>query len=124
MSKLEIKLLAVFCFLLLLAACDNPLPPSKLNYEGIWRSEHMVLMITRQGQVSYQRKEGARTTSINGPIKEFSKTGFTVGIGFLTSEFIVNQQPVEQDGEWIMIVDGVKLTRANQLSSVRKDTTI
>ena len=84
----------------------------------------MVLMITRQGQVSYERKEGTMTTSINGPIKEFTKNGFLVGFAFLTSEFIVNQKPSEQDGQWVMIVDGVKLTRTNQISSIQKDTTI
>ncbi len=122
--RITFRLLSLFCLLLFLSACDNPLPPSKLPYEGVWKSEHMILIITREGQVSYERKEGAMTTSINGPIKEFTKAGFTVGFGFLTSEFIVNQKPSEQDGQWIMIIDGVKLTRANQLSSVKKDTTI
>ena len=124
MRVTKLKLLAIFCFGLFLAACDNPLPPSKLNYEGTWRSEHMILVITRQGQVSYERKEGATTTSINGPIKEFTKAGFTVGFGFLTSEFIVNEKPTKKNDEWTMIVDGVKLIRTNQLSSIQKDTTI
>lgn len=124
MRKVNYQLIAVFFFGLFLAACDNPLPPSKLAYQGEWRSENMVLVIALQGQVSYERKEGTMTTSINGPIKEFTKNGFSVGFGFLTSEFIVNQKPIKQDGEWIMIVDGVKLTRTNQLSSVQKDTTI
>lgn len=124
MKRIKFKLLAIICFALFLTACDNPLPPSKIAYEGIWRSENMVLVITRQGQVSYERKEGTMTTSINGPIKEFTKNGFSVGFGFLTSEFIVNQKPSVQAGQWIMIVDGVKLTRTNQLYSVKKDTTI
>ena len=124
MKRINLKWFAIICFGLFLTACDNPLPPSKLDYEGVWKSEHMTLMVTREGQVSYERKEGSTTTSINGPIKEFTKNGFMVGFGFLTSEFIVNQKPKEQNGEWTMVVDGVKLTRTNQLSSVKKDTTI
>lgn len=124
MRRINLKWFVIICFGLLLTACDNPLPPSKLAYEGVWRSEYMTLMITRQGQVSYERKEGAMTTSINGPIKEFTKNGFMVGFGFMTSEFIVNQKPSEQNGDWTMIVDGVKLTRTNQLSSVKKNMII
>ncbi len=124
MRKTSFKLIVVFFLGIFLTACNNPLPPSKLTYEGVWRSDHMVLMITRQGQVSYEHKEGAMTTSINGPIKEFTRDGFSVGFGFLSSEFIVNQKPIEQDGQWTMIVDGVKLVRTNQLSFVQKDSTI
>ena len=89
MRKTSFKLIVVFCLGLFLTACDNPLPPSKLTYEGVWRSDHMVLMITRQGQVSYERKEGAMTTSINGPIKEFTRDGFSVGLVFLAPNLLL-----------------------------------
>lgn len=122
--RITIKLLSIISLLLLLSACDNPLPSSKLSYEGVWKSENMILVITREGQVSYERKEGTMTTSINGPIKEFTKNGFSVGFAFLTSEFIVNQKPKEVDGQWIMIVDGVILTKIKHHAGVQEDDTI
>ena len=97
--------------ILLLQGCDNPLPPSKMSFEGVWRSENMAIMITRQGQVSYKKQDGNVSTSINGPIKQFTKDGFTVGFAFLTSEFVVNKKPLEVEGQWKMTIDGVELIR-------------
>jgi len=94
---------------LLLFGCDNPLPPSKLDYEGRWESENMLLIITRQGQVNYKRRQGNANTSIDAPIKEFTSTGFSVGFGFFSTDFVVNQKPTEIDGQWQMTVDGVVL---------------
>ncbi len=101
----------VISFCWFLSACDNPLPQSKMDYQGTWRGERMVLAISRQGQVSYERKEANVSTSINLPIKEFTKSGFTVGFGFFSSDFSVEQPPKEIDGVWMMQVDGVKLKR-------------
>jgi len=96
---------------LFLSSCDNPLPPSKLDYQGRWESENMLLNITQQGQVYYERQEGIVNTSVEAPIKEFTSTGFSVGIGFFSTDFVVDQKPMEVDGQWQMIVDGVLLIR-------------
>ena len=96
---------------LLLAGCSKPLPNSKQNYAGDWRSKEMSLLILADGTVSYRRSRNGATTSVNGPIKEFDNGGFVVGVLFLTTTFEVTEAPHHADGKWQMVVDGVRLTR-------------
>jgi hypothetical protein len=96
---------------LMLSACAKPLPSDKLAYAGEWRAPGMALLITPEGNVSYARKEGTTSTTVNGPIKEFEGNDFSVGVGFISTKFVVPEPPHEVAGEWKMTVDGVELTR-------------
>ena len=109
--KVKFKFILVIFVTLFLLGCDNPLPPSKLDFEGRWESENMLLVITKQGQVYYERQEGSVNTNVEAPIKDFTSTGFSVGIGFFSTDFVVDQKPTEIDGQWQMKVDGVLLIR-------------
>jgi len=109
--KTEFRIILTLFGILFLSGCDNPLPPSKLDYEGRWESENMLLIISRQGRVNYERQQGNVNSSIDAPIKEFTESGFSVGLGFFATDFVVNQKPTEIDGQWQMTVDGVVLTR-------------
>ena len=97
---------------LLLAGCSKPLPDTKQKYIGDWRSKEMRLLILADGTVAYQRSRNGATTSVNGPIKEFNDGSFVVGFLFLTTTFEVTEAPREVDEKWQMVVDGVRLTRA------------
>ena len=102
---------AVIALMFLLAACSNPLPPEKTQYAGEWRSEDMALWILADGRVAYKRKSNGAWVSVNGPIKEFRGDDFSVGILFFTTTFVVTDPPREVNGQWQMVVDGVRLTR-------------
>jgi hypothetical protein len=102
----------LFTALLLLAACANPLPPEKYAYVGEWGAPGMNLLITQGGSVTYWRKKGGTTTTINAPLKKFEGDNFVVGIGLWTTTFVVSKPPREDSGRWKMTVDGVELTRA------------
>lgn len=105
------KFLAVLFLLGLLSGCAEPLPEDRLNYVGEWQSNEMELLILADGSVAYSRMKKGVTTSINAPLKEFQGDNFVVGILFMTTTFNVSEPPHEENGEWIMTVDGVRLTR-------------
>jgi hypothetical protein len=100
--------------LLLLAGCTAPLPAEKSAYAGHWQAQNMSLMIEPGGSVRYKRQQGAGSTSIEGPLKRFVGDDFEVGIGPMSTTFVVSQPPHQIDGQWKMVVDGVELTRVER----------
>jgi len=110
MRKLIVLCLFLCC--LLLAACAKPIPDDRKAYVGEWRSETMSLLISQDGRVMYERKNGNASTSVDGPLKEFKGDDFIVGVGPLTTTFVVSVAPHQSGGTWKMTVDGVELTRA------------
>lgn len=100
--------------ILLLTACSDPLPQDRLDYAGMWQSHEMALLILADGSVSYKRLKNGGTTSINGPLKEFDGDNFVVGIGPMATTFTVTEPPHQVDGQWQMVVDGVRLTKVEQ----------
>ncbi|WP_240695211.1 hypothetical protein [Corallincola luteus] len=110
--KTKWRSIAAVVMAMLLSACSEPLPVDKLNYAGDWQSREMELLILTDGTVAYKRLQKGGTTSINAPLKEFQGNNFIVGIGPVTTTFIVAEPPTEVDGQWQMVVDGVRLTKA------------
>lgn len=97
--------------LLALTGCAKPVPPDKASYVGEWQEKAMYLVITQEGSVRYKRLKGGVTTSIDGPLKEFQGDNFEVGVGPMSTVFVVSKPPYEENGEWKMVVDDVLLTR-------------
>ena len=89
-----------------------PIPPEKSAYVGEWQQKSMYLQITQEGEVHYWRSEDGVTSKINAPLKRFNGNDFEVGMGWFSTTFIVSKPPYQEDGQWKMVVDGVKLTRA------------
>jgi hypothetical protein len=104
---------------LLLAACSEPLPKDRLGYAGEWQAPGVYLLITPDGRCEYQRKSGSSNVSIQAPIKRFEGDNFVVGVGFLTTTFVVSKPPASDDGKWKMTVDGVELTRTSAFGEVQ-----
>lgn len=97
--------------MLTISSCSKPIPSEKLEYVGEWESKEMYLLILADGTVSYRRLQNGGSTSINAPLKEFVGEDFIVGIAFLTTTFDVTEAPHQVDGKWVMVIDGVKLTK-------------
>src|SRR5689334_12746062 len=97
--------------LLLLAACAKPLPADKSSYAGEWKGGPVWLLITPEGRAVYERTEGNMSKKIDAPVKEFKGDNFVVGVGPMSTEFVVNAPPHEDGGAWKMTVDGIELTR-------------
>lgn len=116
MKKL-FPLVTLIFLLSLIVACAKPLPQDKLDYAGVWESENMYLVINPDGNLSYKRRQGVKTTEINAPVKEFIGDDFTSGIGGLTTTFKVSQPPHQVDGQWQMVVDDVLLVRTRTFST-------
>jgi len=95
----------------LLAACGKPVPSDKASYVGEWHGTAMALLITQDGSVAYKRLHEGVNKSIDGPLKEFQGNNFVVGVGFLTTTFVVSAPPHQVGDDWKMIVDGVELTK-------------
>ena len=116
MKHMSGRFMALLALALLLAGCAKPLPPQRLDYAGLWQGKGMVLQISADGYVSYKRMHGSTSTSINAPLKEFVDHGFVVGVGFMTTTFDVTQPPHQENGVWVMEVDGVQLQRHSSLA--------
>lgn len=107
------KLLAVLAAVVFLAGCGTPVPPEKAAYVGEWQATEMYLLITQDGSVRYKRIKGGATTSVEGPLKGFDGDNFEVGVGFMSTTFVVNRPPwQDEDGRWRMVVDEVRLVRS------------
>jgi hypothetical protein len=97
-----------------LAGCGKPVPAEKSSYVGEWEEKTMYLLITQDGSVRYKRLKGGGTTSVEGPLKGFTGDNFDVGIGPMTTTFVVSKPPYQDGKSWKMVVDGVTLTRTDQ----------
>jgi hypothetical protein len=106
----KLKALFVIMLVALLCACTKPVPPEKAAYVGEWNAPAMSLLITQDGSVAYKRLEGGVSKSVKGPL-EFEGDNFVVGVGPISTTFIVSVAPHQVGTEWKMTVDGVALTR-------------
>lgn len=97
--------------LLALAGCARPVPAGKFHYVGEWKAPGMYLLITQDGCVQYERIKGGAKTAVTGPIQKYEGDDFSVGIGFLSTNFVVSRPPYQVSGVWKMVVDGVELTK-------------
>lgn len=105
------KAITTLLLTLALLGCAKPIPPERAAYIGEWRGTDMLLFISKEGNVSYRRKEGNASRSIDAPLQEFQGDNFVVGLGLMSTTFVVSSPP-HQDGEtWKMTVDGVELSR-------------
>lgn len=101
---------------LALCGCGKPVPSEKSSYVGEWQHPAMYLLLTQDGSVRYKRIQGGATTSVEGPLKGFQGDNFEVGIGPMSTTFVVTKPPHEVDGKWKMVVDGVELVRTSSAS--------
>lgn len=101
---------------LAVAGCGKPapVPAEKSAYVGEWQEKTMSLLITQDGAVRYKRVKGTTTTTVEGPLKRFDGDSFEVGIGPMTTKFVVAKPPHQDGKTWKMVVDGVELTRTVQ----------
>lgn len=101
---------------LLLSACSKPLPPERKDYVGYWRAGETSILITQAGRVEYVVRHGnGFSKSLKAPLQRFEGDNFVVGLGPMSTTFIVSQPPRQIDKEvWTMIVDGKQLVRIGQ----------
>ncbi len=98
-------------WMLLLSGCAKSLPDMRADYVGHWQGENVQLSIFADGRIAYVREGKDMNTKIDAPIIEFKGDDFVVGFWFLTTTFVVSEPPHQVDGQWQMVVDGVRLTR-------------
>jgi hypothetical protein len=117
--KLSLSIAAAALLAVLLAACAQPLPAEKMQYAGEWRGTATWLVITPQGYCEYRRVRGNGSVEINAPIKHFEGDNFVVGVGPMTTTFVVSKPPRLEEGRWTMTVDGVELVRVSAFGETR-----
>lgn len=88
----------------------QPVPEDKLDFVGNWNGDGISLIIASSGSVSYTKVKGGKV-EINGPIQAFTDEFFEVGVGPVTTKFVIDSPPKLKDGKWHMKIDGNKLTR-------------
>ncbi len=78
---------------------------------GSWRGDHVKLDIDPAGVVHYERT-GATSSTLSGlSLSNVSSTGFDVGVGMLSTHFVINEVPATTGTTTTMTVDGVVLTK-------------
>ncbi|MOA32668.1 hypothetical protein D3C78_1539070 [compost metagenome] len=90
------------------------MPPEKSSYVGEWQEKAMYLVITQDGSIRYKRLKGGATVSVDGPLKGFNEKGFEVGVGPMSTTFVVNKPPFQEGTQWKIIVDNVLLTKTSE----------
>lgn len=105
------SLLISLLLTLSLFGCGKPVPPEKSAYVGEWQEKTMYLLITQDGSVRYKRLKGGVSTSIEGPLKGFDGNNFEVGIGPMSTVFVVSKPPYQVGEKWKMVVDDIELTK-------------
>ena len=94
------------------ASCaqKTPLTESQKEYAGKWVDGESWIEIEQDGTLNYSLKEGNSTTSVtNG--------GVTITEGKMVvsmlgeNEWLIDQEPTEENGVWTMKVDGRLFTR-------------
>jgi hypothetical protein len=103
--------LLAIALILALAGCAQPVPAEKSDYVGEWKAPGMTLLIMQDGSIHYERIQGGSKTKVTGPIQKYEGNDFSVGIGFLSTTFVVSKPPYQVSGVWKMVVDGVELTK-------------
>jgi len=107
----RLKRYFLFGPLVSLMGCGKPVPEEKAAYVGEWQNKTMYMLITQDGSVRYKRLKAGVSTSVEGPLKGFNGNDFEVGIGPMTTTFVVSKPP-HQDGErWKMVVDEAELVK-------------
>jgi hypothetical protein len=96
-----------------LAGCAKPVPVDKFHYVGEWKASGMYLLITQDGSVQYERIKSGAKTKVTGPIQKYDGDDFSVGIGFMSTTFVVSKPPYQVSGVWKMVVDGIELTKVD-----------
>ncbi len=108
------KTIVPLLLVLSLFGCGKPVPPEKSAYVGEWQEKTMYLLITQDGSVRYKRLKGGASTSVEGPLKGFDGNNFEVGIGPMSTVFVVSKPPYQDGERWKMVVDDMELTKTAQ----------
>ena len=103
--------LLLFALAFALSGCGQPVPDDRAQFVGEWQNKTMYLLITQDGTVKYKRLKGGSSTSISGPLQGFEGDTFDVGIGLMSTTFVIDRPPYQEKGEWKMVIDGATLTR-------------
>ena len=113
MTRATAAMLATLC-VLLGAGCGIHVPEDRREYIGAWQGSGVTLVITADGRVEYERRQGSVSKSISAPIRAFEGDDFIVGIPLLTTRFRVERPPYREGDAWKMRVDGVELVRVGR----------
>jgi hypothetical protein len=97
--------------LVLLAGCGKPVPQEKSAYVGEWKAKTAYLLITQDGSVRYERLKGGARSSLEMPLKGFTGDNFEVGVGPMSTTFIVSQPPHQDGDTWKMVVNDLEMVK-------------
>lgn len=89
----------------------NPVPDEKMDYVGTWTStEGSSVTIEEDGSCEYEWEEGSHTRSVSGGHARWEGDNFHCW-ALLDSDFEIEQPPTQEGGQWVMELDGQRLSR-------------
>jgi len=111
-------LILAFSCCMLLTSCAS-LPQDRIDYVGYWSNQTSSLKITADGQFHFSKRSKDSNTSVNAPIQSFSGDSVVVGIGPLSSTYIVSKRPYQEGSLWKMVIEGETLIKLSNGDEAR-----
>lgn len=95
------------------SAAFTTLPPDMSDYAGFWTSESMYLIIEPKGDATSLGRSSMGLHKVSAPIHSFDGKSFKAGLLGFNANFSINRPPERRDGQWVMVVNGVELSRVD-----------
>ena len=96
------------------AANEQAMKEYQKTFVGTWDGDGMHLVVEPGGGVTYTRKKGGVDKSLSGAsIAKFRKESFDVSLLGISTTFVIDVPPHQEDGAWKCTIDGAKLTRTS-----------
>ena len=106
-----IRLLLLLALVVSMVGCGKPVPPEKSTYVGEWQEKTMYLLITQMVRSNTSDSKAGYPPRSRAPLKGFNGNNFEVGIGPMTTTFVVSKAPYQEGDKWKMVVDEVELVK-------------
>ncbi len=107
---LAILIIALTSTLMVSCGKKTPLNEKQLVYAGTWTAPgNIMIKIAADGGGDFKMSN----TSVSGGSVEFSDTteAFKIGLFGIEKNFIVNKNPYSDEGNTVMVVNGITFTK-------------
>lgn len=84
-----------------------------------WQWEGVSVLIDENAYIQYQIDKNGVYKSLSWPISYLDSNHFKVSIGFITSDFKINQGPYKKENLWKMELDWNKLSKIQSISDLK-----
>jgi len=86
-------------------------PVDKAAYFGTWAGDGVELTFGDDGVISYKKSKGSTSKSVTGRFDSFDGPNIKVNVLITTMTLEVQQPPHQEGAEWVMTVEGSRVSK-------------